>query len=321
MSSFEWVSSSTRLSELVDLWLQKDFVVLDTEFIRRRTYYAELGLLQVADGEGYYLIDPLAIADLADLLRPLLVSERVEKVFHSGEEDLEILGLLLGEPLRYGMDTQLAWGFITSDASVGYARMVETELGVEVPKDQTQSNWLQRPLSEQQCQYAVNDVVYLYQLYPALRSRLQALGRHEWVREDVDRIARKVLERQAEDYYQNLRQAWSLTGKRLWLLQQLAAERERRCQALNVNRKALISDPDVALLAEKRPSDLGHIASLTAISPSVLRRESDWIIALIERSQHVTKADYPEQVQGPLPREYADDFQSVRQHLQQIAET
>ena len=320
MSGFEWVSSQNRLTELVAQWRGQDFIVLDTEFVRRRTYYAELGLLQVADAEGYYLIDPLAIEDLAEVLRPLLTDERLEKVFHSGEEDLEILGLLLGEPLRAGVDTQLAWGFISGASSVGYARMVEAELGIAVPKDQTQSNWLQRPLSDQQCQYAVNDVVYLYQMYGDLRQRLLDLNRLDWVREDVDRIARKVLDREDEAYYLNLRQAWQLSGNRLWLLQQLAAERERRCQSLNVNRKALVSDPDIAILAEKRPGSLAHIADLTAISPSVLRREGPWMAELIEQSPHVTKEDYPPPVQGPLPRVCTDDFQSLRKHLQQIAE-
>lgn len=320
MTAYQWVDDGNRLSTLVSAWQQQPFVVLDTEFVRRRTYYAELGLLQIAVDDGCYLIDPLPIAELGDILRPLLTDPTVEKVFHSGEEDLEILGLLMNEPLQGGVDTQIGWGMVSGDAGVGYARLMSEQLGVDVPKDQTQSNWLLRPLSEKQCQYAINDVQYLYRFYPHLRASLVEQGRLDWVREDVDRQARKILDRQDHQYYLNLRQAWKLTGNRLWLLQQLAERREQRCQILNVNRKALISDPDLVTLAQKRPKDIAAISALTDIRPSVLRHEGEWIEALIAQSQEVTSDQYPAPIPAPLPREWTDDFQSVRARVRQIAQ-
>lgn len=320
MTDYEWVDSATRLSELVTAWRDCDFIVLDTEFIRRRTYYAELGLLQVAADDGLYLIDPLSIDDLGDRLRPILTDPSVEIVFHSGEEDLEILGQLLGEPVKCGVDTQLGWGFVSGESSVGYARLMTEQLGVDVPKDQTQSNWVARPLTEKQCQYAINDVLYLQRFYPGLREQLVAKSRLEWVKEDVDRIARKVLDRDDLTYYLNIRQAWKLKGNRLWLLQQLAWQREQKCQTLNVNRKALISDNDLVLLAQQRPRDVAAISTLTEIKPSVLRRESDWILRLIAESHTVDSSQYPPPVQGPMPRELAADWQSIRSRMRQIAE-
>lgn len=320
MTNYEWVDSATRLSELVAAWRDCESIVLDTEFVRRRTYYAELGLLQVAAADGLYLIDPLTIDDLGDRLRPILTDPAVEIVFHSGEEDLEILGLMLGEPVKSGVDTQLGWGFVSGESSVGYARLMTEQLGVDVPKDQTQSNWVARPLTEKQCQYAVNDVLYLQRFYPGLREQLVAKSRLDWVKEDVDRIARKVLERDDSRYYLNIRQAWKLKGNRLWLLQQLAIQREQKCQALNLNRKALISDNDLMLLAQQRPRDVAAISALTEIKPSVLRRESDWILRLIAESHTVESSQYPGPVQGPMPRELADDWQSIRSRMREIAD-
>lgn len=319
MTNWTWIDSGDQLDALVAEWQDLDTLILDTEFVRRRTYYAGLGLIQVAAGDHYYLIDPLAISELGDRLRPLLTDPAIEKVLHSGEEDLEILGQLLGEPVQGAVDTQLGWGFCGGEASVGYARLMSEQLGVHVPKGQSQSDWLARPLTEEQCQYAVDDVVHLSRFYPALREKLVANGRLDWLKDDVARQARKVLDRKDEDYYLNLRQAWQLKGNRLWLLQQLAARREVRCRALDVNRKALISDQDLVILAEKRPADSQAIDRLTEIRPSVLRREGAWIMALIAESHTVSRDVYPRPIQGPLPKELSDDFQSVRTHLGQVA--
>lgn len=319
MTDWTWVDNGSQLDDLVAQWLALDTLILDTEFVRRRTYYAGLGLIQVSAGDQYFLIDPLAIERLGDRLRPVLTDPGIEKVLHSGEEDLEILGLLMGEPVQGAVDTQLGWGFCGGEASVGYARLMSEQLGVHVPKGQSQSDWLARPLTDEQCRYAVDDVVHLSRFYPSLREQLVANGRLDWVREDMARQARKVLDRRDDDYYLNLRQAWQLKGNRLWLLQQLAAQREQRCQALDVNRKALVSDQDLITLAEKRPADSQAIDRLTDIRPSVLRREGPWILALIAESHTVSRESYPARIQGPLPKEWSDDFQSIRAHLSQIA--
>lgn len=312
MADLVWIERSDQLREQVSTWLQSPFVALDTEFVRERTYYPGLGLIQLAVADEVCLVDPLAIDDLADILRPLLVSTEVEKVFHAGEEDLEIFGSLLEEPVRAVMDTQLMLGFVTGEASVGYARLVESRLGEHVPKDQTRSNWLQRPLSARQCEYAANDVRWLQRLYPELRQQVAAKGRIDWVREDTDRLAAKVLARDNQQYYLGLRQAHDLRGNRLWLLQQLAARREARCQALDVNRKALISDNDLITLARKRPDSIAAISELTEIRPGVLRREAQWVLELIKASHTVTASQYPARIQEPLPRDYMDHFQALR---------
>lgn len=321
MADYTMITDDATLREHCARWRNEPYIAVDTEFVRRRTYYPELGLLQIGDATGQYLIDPLLINELSNALHALFTDPRVIKVFHSGEEDLEIFSLLLNEPLQGGFDSQLAVGFLGGRGTQSYAGLVADELGIEVPKDQTQSDWLARPLTDGQCAYAANDVNYLYRIYPELKQRLDALGRFSWVREDVDRLATKLARRDAMEHYQNLRQAWQLKGNKLWLIQQLAARREARCQALNLNRKALISDNDLVTLALKRPTEANRVAELTDIKPSVLRKESEWIFALIKASHNVTADQFPAAIQGPLRIQYAPAFQSARELLTEIAES
>ncbi|MFY0665683.1 MAG: ribonuclease D [Natronospirillum sp.] len=320
MTDYIMITDDATLQAHCERWKNEEYIAVDTEFVRRRTYYPELGLLQIGDGEAQYLIDPLEIKDLSGILHPLLTDPNVIKVFHSGEEDLEIFSLLLREPLQGGFDSQLAVGFLGGRGTQSYAGLVAEELDIDVPKDQTQSNWLARPLTDAQCAYAANDVNYLHRIYPALKTRLDALGRFAWVREDVDRLSTKLARRDALEHYQNLRQAWQLKGNKLWLIQQLAARREERCQELNLNRKALISDNDLVTLALKRPTEVARVAELTEIKPSILRKESEWIFALIKASHNVTADQFPAPIQGPLRIQYSPAFQSARELLTSIAE-
>lgn len=320
MTDYIMITDDATLLAHCERWKNEEYIAVDTEFVRRRTYYPELGLLQIGDGEAQYLIDPLEIKDLSGILHPLLTDPNVIKVFHSGEEDLEIFSLLLREPLQGGFDSQLAVGFLGGRGTQSYAGLVAEELDIDVPKDQTQSNWLARPLTDAQCAYAANDVNYLHRIYPALKARLDALGRFAWVREDVDRLSTKLARRDALEHYQNLRQAWQLKGNKLWLIQQLAARREARCQELNLNRKALISDNDLVTLALKRPTEVARVAELTEIKPSILRKESEWIFALIKASHNVTADQFPAPIQGPLRIQYSPAFQSARELLTSIAE-
>src|SRR5690554_6669178 len=320
MTDYIMITDDATLLAHCERWKNEEYIAVDTEFVRRRTYYPELGLLQIGDGEAQYLIDPLEIKDLSGILHPLLTDPNVIKVFHSGEEDLEIFSLLLREPLQGGFDSQLAVGFLGGRGTQSYAGLVAEELDIDVPKDQTQSNWLARPLTDAQCAYAANDVNYLHRIYPALKARLDALGRFAWVREDVDRLSTKLARRDALEHYQNLRQAWQLKGNKLWLIQQLAARREARCQELNLNRKALISDNDLVTLALKRRTEVARVAELTEIKPSFLRKESEWIFALIKASHNVTADQFPAPIQGPLRIQYSPAFQSARELLTSIAE-
>ena len=154
-------------------WQQLPFVALDTEFMRVDTFYPIAGLLQVGDGERAYLIDPLLIRDWQPFAA-LLENPALLKVLHACSEDLEVLLRLTGSLPAPLFDTQLAAAYLNLGFSMGYSRLVQAVLGIELPKGETRSDWLQRPLSETQVSYAAEDAVHLAEVYRQLAPQLSA---------------------------------------------------------------------------------------------------------------------------------------------------
>ncbi len=310
-----WVDDRSSLDQCLEACLRNERIALDTEFIRTHTYFARLGLLQVATESQCWLIDPIAVPDCLQRLRPVLVAPRVLKVLHAGDEDLEILAQVLGEPLYPVLDTQLGWALLGNRENIGYAGLVAEQLGHDLPKAFTRSNWLARPLSDGQKHYAALDVIYLRELLPSIESGLIEQDRFSWVLEDMARIARRVLERRPEAYYRQLRNGWSLRGNRLWLLQQLAAQRERVCAERNQLRKNVVADADLVTIAERRPRDSAGLASLTRMSPAAVRREQSWILALVRASHTVPASAYPEAIAAPLSKANQPVFRDLREAI------
>lgn len=317
---FQWIDSPEALVTEVAQWLEQPFIAIDTEFFRERTYFAALGLIQIAGAQGTALIDPLAITNWQELLRPVLLSDQVEKVFHSGEEDLEIFTRALGASLHAVRDSQFMYGLLTAEPGISYIHLVSHRLGVDLEKSQTRSDWLQRPLSDAQCRYAAADVTYLYRLYPTLKQDVETQQRWTWMEQEGDAMATRALAKPADQYYLNLRQGADLRGNRLWLLQQLAQQRELRCQQLDRFRKGLVSDADLVLIARHRPATARELALLVETRPSVLRQEQDWILALVKQSHTVTQAVYPDSIVPSIPRAWATAFKQLKQTLRAVAD-
>src|SRR5690606_9381129 len=186
-----WVNTPAEL--LSHLPTTPARIGLDTEFIRERTYWPQLSLVQVAFDEGdpgaprILLLDMLQ-PGMPGALVPLLQDRAVTKVMHSASEDLVALRHACGalpEPL---FDTQVAAGLAGVGAGVGYQRLVQDLLGIAVDKGETRSDWMRRPLSPAQLAYAAEDVRHLFALHDALDARLQALGRRAWFEEDCARM-------------------------------------------------------------------------------------------------------------------------------------
>lgn len=317
---FDWIETDADLAQQAQQWLSEAYIAVDTEFFRERTYYAALGLIQVAHSRGVVLVDPLAIPNWADVLRPVLLSDQVEKVFHAGEEDLEIFARALGEPLKAVRDSQFLFGLISAEPGISYIKLVAQRLNLSLEKSQTRSDWLQRPLSDAQCHYAAADVAYLYQIYPQLKQDVAQLQRWSWMVEEGEAMAAQAMPKPVNQYYLNLRQGADLKGNRLWLLQQLAAQRELRCQQLDRFRKGIVSDSDLVLMARHRPTSARELALLIQTRPSVLRHEQDWMLRLIKQSHTITQSDYPPAIVPPMPRAWAGRFKQFKQALRRLAE-
>ena len=175
-TTIQLVESPQALGELCEILRGAHTIALDTEFMREKTNYAKLGLIQLATNDVIACVDPLAIADL-DPLREVLCDPGVLKVLQAARQDLEIFSQMWQQVPCPVFDTQLAVTLLGLGEQLGYAAVVKHFLKRDLPKTQARSDWQSRPLDEAQLRYAADDVRYLLELYPLLRSQLQERAR------------------------------------------------------------------------------------------------------------------------------------------------
>jgi ribonuclease D len=263
------VETPEALAEAARGWAAAPALAVDTEFVRERTFYHRLGLVQVADGGAAYLVDPLAVGELAPLAEVFRGSG--VKVLHSASEDIEVFYHALGalpEPL---FDTQVGAALAGLGTSLGYARLVAEVLGVELFKEETRTDWLARPLSAAQRAYAAEDVAYLLPLYERLRGRLEELGRLGWAFEDSAALLDTArFEEEPERAYLRVKGAGRLDRRQLAVLQALAAWREREARRRDLPRRFVLKEDLLLALATRRPTTARELERL----PSLDRRQA-----------------------------------------------
>ena len=177
---YQYVSTAAKLQEAIEVCGRAEAVAVDTEFARFNTYYPIVGLIQLGTSEACFLIDPLAINDLSPL-KQILAKPSIMKVFHACSEDIEVFQHALGFVPKPLHDTQIAAAALGVGFSMSYQSIVEYYLGISLPKDQTRSNWLARPLSQDQLRYAALDVIHLLQVYEHQREQLSSADKERWI--------------------------------------------------------------------------------------------------------------------------------------------
>ncbi len=234
-------------------------VGLDTEFMRRNTFYPQLALLQLGWNGRYALVDPLAF-DIGAALQPRLGSGAAVTIMHSAGEDLETLAPLLPEGPGQLFDTQIAAAFAGMGLGISYRALVAELAGVELDKGETRSDWLQRPLTDSQRNYAALDVVYLKTLHEQLAERLQRRERSAWHAEDCARLKLRASHREGDPQPQRaLRGAADWPQAQQALLRRLLLWRERSARRLDVPRPWLLDDALALNLAQQSPRSLGDL--------------------------------------------------------------
>lgn len=267
-----WIDNPQTLSERLARWAGQPTVALDTEFIRERTYYPQLALVQLAIPGEILLVDPL-VPGMDDALRPLLLDPAVTKLMHSASEDLQALQrgcAALPAPL---FDTQVAAALCGLGSGLGYQKLVEQVTGIQLAKGETRSDWLRRPLSESQHEYAADDVRHLHAVHELLDNRLTELNRHAWLQADADRALRNAVQ-EGEDPWPHLgvRSAQSLDAEGQVRLCRLL--RWRDIEARRSDRpKSWIIDNELAVgLARRPPRDFNEFNAMLDRHPKAPRR-------------------------------------------------
>lgn len=273
------IVEQNHLSDLCAQLARAPSVGIDTEFVRRRTFYPELGLIQMNLCDQIYLLDPLAELPMAEFNAALAASEWV---LHSGSEDFEVLlQSNIGAPPRV-FDTQLAAAFCGLGGQLSYQALCAQALGLTLAKDETQSDWLKRPLSEQQLHYAAADVAYLPELQRTLQAQLVDLDRLGWFEiEQAARLISLTAEPDPRDELKRYRQAAKLRPVQQQRLLRLIEWREITARGRNLPRAWVLEHHLLIDWAERPPRDPAQLRAAVSERNFAARREAEALFELL----------------------------------------
>ena len=277
------IESAAHLQEALAEWLDCGVIGIDTEFVRERTWRADLGLVQLSDGKRVWLVDPLKTGPL-DSLATFFETDSVTKILHAPSEDLDILFYVSGSVPEPLFDTQIACSMLGQSLQMGYHSTVEWLLELTIDKGETRSNWIKRPLRPAQLKYAALDVCLLPMMYRQLRAQLLDLGRMEWLQEDCTRLLNKA--RTASDPTQSWKRIngnGRLDETSLAILQALCTWREAVAEKSNLARGFVIKDTALLTLANQKPGTLEALSKLDVWHPNSIQRYGKTILNIIQQ--------------------------------------
>ena len=257
---------------------------LDTEFLRERTYRAELCLIQIATPTEAVGVDPLQLDDLKSLAG-VLTAPAALKVMHAARQDLEVLWPIAA-PTRPVFDTQIAASLIGLPAQIGYADAVRRLLGRQLAKSHTRTDWSRRPLSAAQIEYALDDVRYLLPLAEKLQAELARLGRLEWLGEELRSLdAQRSLTVEPEEAWRRVKGLSDLGTARERLARALAAWRERTAMEHNRPRGWILRDEVLREIVLRVPRTLEALAQVEGMPPGFVKRRGEELLASVRAAE------------------------------------
>lgn len=318
---YQLISSDTELKIRCEAAAQANYVALDTEFVRTRTYYPGLGLIQLYDGQQLSLIDPLTITDWQPFC-DLLANTAVTKLLHACSEDLEVFlheFNLLPTPM---IDTQILAAFIGYSLSSGFASQVAEKLQVTLDKSETRTDWLARPLSSKQCSYAAADVYYLLPLAEKIIAETKEKG---WMAAAQDECRSVCLRRRnaaidPELAYLDINNASQLQGRQLATLKALAAWRLRYARERDIALNFVVREEHLWQIARFQPSSLAELGELGLSGPEI-RYHGNTLLAQVKMSQQLADDQLPPPIFRLIEHPgYKSAFKILKTQLQELAD-
>jgi ribonuclease D len=288
-----YVDNPQQLRQLCEELKNQSLLALDTEFLREKTYYAQLCLIQLAAADFIACIDPIQIDDISPFL-DVLYNPDILKVMHSARQDLEIFHDLTQRVPAPLFDTQIAATLLGCGDQLGYANLVEKLLGVKLAKTHTRTDWSHRPLDFGQMEYAMDDVRYLLPIYELQTQALAELGRSNWLEKDFEALTHSGLYRQPlDDIWQKVRGANTLKGGQLAVLQLLAQWREQQAIEKNRPRRWIVKDELLLEIARQQPQTPSALMKIPG-SDSYAQKNADTLIALVEQGKTLPRSQWPQ---------------------------
>jgi ribonuclease D len=262
-----WVDRQEELPGLARTLESQSLIGVDTEFLRERTFFPKLCLLQLSAGGDIWCVDTLRGGSLEPLVNSL-TAPQTRKVIHAARQDLEAFYLTTKRVISPVFDTQIAAGCIGLKPQVGYAELVKTLLEVTIPKGQTRTDWSKRPLTPEQLEYAADDVLYLGELAQRLTATLRELGREHWAEEDCAALQNpRLYEPEPALAWERLRGIAQLDPKPRARAKLLAVWREKLARERDLPRAWIIPDPALFAVAQANPVSRSALGALNAMPP------------------------------------------------------
>lgn len=305
------IDSASGLREAIDEWRDCDVIGIDTEFVRERTWRADLGLVQLSDGKKVWLVDPLETGPL-DALASLFETRSVIKVLHAPSEDLDVLLHVSGAVPQPMFDTQIACSLLGQSLQMGYHTTVEWLLGITIDKGETRSNWIKRPLRAAQIRYAALDVCLLPMMYRELDEQLQQLDRIDWLKEDCSRLLNKALTpADPTQSWKRINGNGRLDESSLAILQALSEWREARAEKSNLARGFVIKDNALLTLANQKPDTLEALSKLEIWHPKSIQRHGKTVLKIIRQCLEQERKANPPRTLQPKHRKLMSDMRRL----------
>ena len=318
---YNFITSNQALADFCQQASQAQAIAVDTEFVRTRTLYPQLGLIQIYDGKQLVLVDPLSIDDFSSLTE-LLTNPNVVKVLHSCSEDLETFWHAFNVMPSPIFDSQFAASIVGMGPALGYAKLVEIMLDVTVDKGESRTDWLARPLRIEQCDYAAKDVLYLFQLYPELKARVEEQNKLPWVFAEIAHLAaKKQTPIPLDSVYLTIKNNWKLPSKATLVLKKLAAWRTSTARQRDMALNFVVREENLVAIATLQPTNKTELRLIQGMNPHEVRIHGDALLGIVADCQKVSEEAHPSRVKRVNDiEEYKNTVASVKKLCLSIAE-
>ena len=312
------IDDDSQLKAFVKRCCTSPYMAIDTEFLREKTYYARLCLIQVAIEGEVAIIDPFAIKDIT-LLNDALTSPDVVKIFHASAQDIEILYHETGVVPRPVFDTQVAAALLGKSQQASYSSLVSSYCSVNLPKKDSFTDWSQRPLKDSQIRYAADDVVYLPQIYYDMVEVLNEKNRLHWLDEAFEEISSpEKYEIKPEERYRKLRRVNQLNAQQMAAAREFAAWRELKAQKINVPRKWIVSDEQIVEACRREARTIDELFMVRGMRESLRAEDARQAVACIKKGLSCPKEQLPQVHEKPKNEHNVDivvDLMNAVVHL------
>ena len=295
-----YISTSDELSAFCERIGKERVIAVDTEFLRERTYYPKLCLVQVGTASEIGAIDPILIKDLSPLAS-IFADERVTKVFHACGQDLEVILDGMGVACTSVFDTQVAAAFLGMRQQVSYASLVEAYAGVRLPKAESLTDWSRRPLDPEQLTYAEDDVRYLPAIYESMIEQLVEKDRLSWVQPEIAEVCDPShMHRDPRMAYLRLKRSSSLTRRQLAIAREVCAWREKTAASHDIPRKWVLSDEVVVEVCKRAPRTRDRLRKIRGTDQLAEKDVRD-LLEMVQVGEGVPASECPQQERHSHP--------------------